>query len=490
MPSNTQNIPSVNNEKDSYIFNPTILRAYDIRGIIDESLSINDAFALGKAYASYLISKNNNKLAKNEQTTKVAVAYDGRISSPDLESALVEGLKQSGIAVIKVGLCPTPMLYFTVRSMNLDGGIMITGSHNPPSHNGFKMMLDKAALFGKDIQQLGKIAEKGDFISGDGSEETIDVFDEYIDVLVSAFEVDKHRKKLKVAWDAGNGAAGEVMEKLSKKLSGEHILLNEKIDGTFPAHHPDPSNPENLQQLIDVVIKEKCDLGVAFDGDGDRIGAVDGNGRIIWGDELVYLYAKDVLATNSGATVIADVKASQVLFDKIDDMGGNPIIWKTGHSFIKDKMMETGAKLAGEMSGHIFFADKYYGYDDGLYAAVRLLNIVAKDEKTLDEILSEYPEVYNTPEIRIDVAEERKFVIVDEIKSRLRESGAKFSDIDGARVMKDNGWWLIRASNTQAALVARCEADNEKSLEKIKEDLKYQLSQSGIKIHYSNLVLK
>jgi len=465
------------NIENAYDFDPTILRAYDIRGIIGETLSDDDAYALGRSYASYLFSKNNNK------KLRIAVAYDGRLSSPSLEKNLVEGLKDSGVSVIRVGLCPTPMLYFSVRSMELNGGIMITGSHNPPSHNGFKMMLDKAALFGDEIQKLGEIAKNGLFVSGNGSEEKIDIFEEYLETVLSSLELSKHKRDLKIAWDSGNGAAGEVMEKLTQRMKGEHILLNEKIDGTFPAHHPDPSEPENLEQLIDEVIKNKCDIGIAFDGDGDRIGAIDSKGRILWGDQLVYLYAKDVLEENPGATVIADVKASQVLFEKIAEMGGDPLIWKTGHSFIKDKMAETGAKLAGEMSGHIFFADKYYGFDDGLYAAIRLINIVSKSDKTLVEMIDEYPQVFNTPEIRIDVTEERKFAIIDEIKQRLNDSGTKYSDIDGARVMKEKGWWLIRASNTQACLVARCEADSETDLAKMKNDLKAQLSESGIEIN-------
>ncbi len=463
----------------SHQFNPVILRAYDVRGIVGKTLSASDAYALGRAFATHVAQKNKNKSLSD---ICVAVAYDGRLSSIELENALVGGLKDSGIRVARVGLGPTPMLYFAVRDKGLDGGIMITGSHNPPSHNGFKMMLSKQALFGEEIQELGKIAASGECIEGEGDEIRLDVFDDYLDALESGLTSEGLNKSLKIAWDAGNGAAGEVMTRICRRLPGRHILLNEKIDGTFPAHHPDPSDPENLVQLIEVVKEQGCDVGIAFDGDGDRIGAVDGQGRIVWGDQLVSFYAKAVLAEKPGATIIADVKASQQLFDQIEEMGGKPVIWKTGHSFIKSKMAEIGADLAGEMSGHVFFADKYYGFDDGLYAAVRLIDLLMRADQTLAEMMDAYPDVANTPEFRIDVTEERKFLIVEEVAQRLRDAGKRYSDIDGVRVMEQEGWWLLRASNTQAALVARCEASDPVELEKMKAQLIEQLSLSGVSV--------
>ena len=455
----------------------SILRAYDIRGIVGETLREDDAYSIGRAFASYVINKSG------KSSPEIAVAFDGRESSPIFADKLSKGIEEAGAKVKTVGIGPTPMLYFAVRSKNLDGGVMITGSHNPPEYNGFKFMLAKEAMFGQEIQELGRIIERESFVSGKGERENINVTEDFLTTLLSAFSSNStNSKPLKVAWDAGNGAAGDITAALCRKLPGNHILLNEKIDGTFPAHHPDPSEAKNLEQLIDVVMREKCDLGIAFDGDGDRIGAVDDRGRIIWGDQLMILYAKDVLEEKPGATIIADVKASQSLFDEIKRMGGNPIIWKTGHSFIKSKMLETGAALAGEMSGHIFFADKYYGYDDALYAAVRLLNLLAKSGRKFSELVNELPQMHNTPEIRINCPDERKFLVIEEIKLRLTSSGANFSDIDGVRVMTEEGWWLLRASNTQAALVARCEANTLENLVKMKDLLKVSFSESGVDI--------
>ena len=458
----------------AHSFNPVILRAYDIRGIVGESLHAEDAYAIGRALATYIIREGE------AEAPKIGVAYDGRLSSPELEEALVAGIAGTGAIAVRVGLGPTPMLYFAVNHLDLDGGVMITGSHNPPTHNGFKMMQGKRALFGEDIQELGVISNAGEFPQGEGKVVTEKIADDYLKALREGFEDGKAKQELRVVWDAGNGAAGDMMARLTKELPGEHILLNEEIDGTFPAHHPDPSDARNLEQLIDVVKQDNCDLGVAFDGDGDRVGVVDSQGRILWGDQMMILYARDVLADHPGATVIADVKASQTLFDAVKEMGGEPVIWKTGHSFIKAKMVETKAALAGEMSGHIFFADKYYGYDDGIYGAVRLINLVAKSDQSLDEMVDVLPHTYNTPEMRIDCPEERKFAIIEEVAARLQAQGQAYSDIDGVRVMMEQGWWLLRASNTQAALVARCEATDEVALAKIKASLTEQLEQSDI----------
>lgn len=449
-------------------FDPTILREYDIRGTVGQTLTTADAGAIGQAFARMLAEQGG---------TRVAVGYDGRLSSPDLEAALVDGLVASGVEVARIGLGPTPMLYFAVHHLDLDGGIMVTGSHNPPDQNGFKMMLGKKAFYGDQIQRIGAIAAAGDFVSGRGRSERVSVTEAYLDELAGAY---RGSRSLKVAWDAGNGASGEVMVALTRRLPGEHVLLNERVDGTFPAHHPDPTVPENLEQLQRAVVSQACDLGIAFDGDGDRIGVVDGTGHIVWADQLMVLLARSVLADHPGATIISDVKASQVLFDEIAAAGGRPVMYKTGHSLIKSKMAELKSPLAGEMSGHIFFADRYCGFDDALYVAVRTLSILASSDVSLAEFRASLPAVVNTPEIRFPCPEERKFAIVREVRDRLRAQGADVNDIDGVRVRTPDGWWLLRASNTQAVLVARCEAKDEAGLGRLKQALAAELRASGI----------
>jgi phosphomannomutase len=369
------------------------------------------------------------------------------------------------------------MLYYAVKELHADGGVMVTGSHNPPDYNGFKMLLAERPFYGEDIQRLGRISAEGAFASGRGGVETVEIEDRYVARLLQDF---RGGRALRVAWDAGNGAAGSVMAALAARLPGRHVLLNERIDGTFPVHHPDPTVPENLRQLRDAVLAEKCDLGIAFDGDGDRIGVIDDAGAILWGDQLMVFLAEEVLADRPGALIIADVKASQVLFDEIARMGGRPLMWRTGHSLIKAKMAETGAPLAGEMSGHIFFADRYYGFDDALYAAVRLLGIASRMDGPLSAARARLPRVVNTPEIRFPCTEDRKFAVVEEVASRLRSAGAQVDAVDGVRVRSADGWWLLRASNTQDVLVARCESRTEAGLERLKRDLLAQLTKSGL----------
>jgi len=467
-------------------FHPSILRAYDIRGIYNQTLFDNDAFFVGKSFAKFL-HENGKK--------KIAVGSDGRLSSPTLKERLIQGLTSSGIDVIDVGVGPTPMLYFSVYHLKADAGIMVTGSHNPGDHNGFKMLLKERPYFGDDILALGKTAESGDFIEGKGSVEKCDVKDDYVLRLLADCDIAESesplldeldefapKKKLKIAWDAGNGAGGEIMKKLTARIAADNILLYEEIDGTFPHHHPDPTVEKNLQDLIKVVREENCDLGIAFDGDADRIGVVDNEGEILWGDQLLIFYAEEILREKPGATIIADVKASQVLFDKIAAFGGNPIMWKTGHSFVKAKMKETKAAMAGEMSGHIFFADKYYGFDDALYAAVRIINIVEKSKFSLAQMRKALPKTFSTPEIRIECMDEKKFGIVDQLKEKLKKSGIEFNDIDGIRANNDKGWWLIRASNTQPVLVARCESNSKENLEVLKKNLRQILEDCEVKI--------
>jgi phosphomannomutase len=455
-------------QPDGHRFNPTILREYDIRGIVGETLGEADARAIGRAFATMLAERGGRR---------VAIGYDGRLSSPALEAALVGGLTASGCDVVRIGLGPTPMLYFAAFTLDVDAGIMITGSHNPADYNGFKMMVLKKPFFGPDIQRLGEVAAAGDFATGAGAVAEHRVFDAYVERLLRDYD---GKRPLKIAWDAGNGATGAALVSLTARLPGEHILLNEIIDGTFPAHHPDPTEPKNLVQLQAAVAEHRCDLGIAFDGDGDRIGVVDGQGRILWGDQLMVLLAEDILKAKPGATIIADVKASQVLFDEIARMGGTPLMWRTGHSLIKTKMAETGAPLAGEMSGHIFFADRYYGYDDALYAAVRLLDILARGTVSLAARRDRLPAVVNTPELRFPCSETRKFAVVEEVQRRLRKAGAEMSDIDGVRVRILDGWWLLRASNTQDVLVARAEARDVAGLKRLKALIVDELARSGV----------
>jgi phosphomannomutase len=450
-------------------FDPTILREYDIRGVVGATLVPADAAALGRVFARVLEEAGGRR---------VAVGYDGRLTSPELEAALVEGLVEGGADVTRSGRGPTPMLYFAAATLPVEGGLMVTGSHNPPDHNGFKMVLRGKPFFGEAIQRLAKMAlTLGDPARPRGRIEQRVVFDDYVDRLARDYRA---ARGLAVAWDCGNGATGEAVASLVKLLPGRHVLLNEVIDGTFPAHHPDPTIPENLVQLQQAVAAESCELGIAFDGDGDRIGVVDSRGRILWGDQLLLVLARDVLRRNPGAPILADVKSSQVLFDGIAEAGGKPVMMETGHSLIKARLAETGGPLAGEMSGHIFFADGYYGFDDAVYVAVRLLDILARSDERLDQMIDRLPVVFNTPDIRVECDEARKFAIVDEVKERLRRRGAEFVDIDGVRVPTPDGWWLMRASNTQAVVVVRAEASSAAGLKRLKTQLAGELAPSGL----------
>ncbi len=451
-------------------FNATILREYDIRGIVGTTLFAADAHAIGRCFGT-IVARQGGRV--------VAVGCDGRVSSPELEQALVTGLRASGMHVLRIGRGPTPMLYFASALHQTDGAIMVTGSHNPPDYNGFKMMLNGKPFFGPRIAEIGHLARTGDVVAEQqGSEAAIDVSDAYIDRLVQDW--DGGDRALKVVWDNGNGAAGDIVTRLVTRLPGTHTVLFPEIDGTFPNHHPDPTVPKNLEALIAEVRAQGADLGIAFDGDADRLGAVDNDGVMLFGDQLLVVLARDVLRTHPGATIIADVKASHVLFDEVARAGGTPLMWKTGHSLIKAKMAETGSPLAGEMSGHIFFADHWYGFDDGLYAGIRLLGIVARMQETLGQVRAALPQVVNTPELRFDCDDLRKFEVVREVAGRLAAEGARVSDTDGVRVLTEDGWWLLRSSNTQAVLVARCEASSEAGLERLKAALVTQLTASGL----------
>ena len=451
-------------------FPSTSLREYDIRGIVGKTLHAADAVAVGRGFGS---------VVRRAGGTRIAVGYDGRLSSPELEAALVEGLTACGLEVLRVGCGPTPMLYFAGFTRGCDGSIMVTGSHNPADYNGFKMMLGKKPFFGQQIQELGRLVAAGDVVAEEqGSAAALDVSADYVARLLADW--DGGDRRLKVVWDNGNGAAGDVLPRLVRALPGEHVIINGEIDGRFPAHHPDPTVAKNLGQIIDKVAETGADLGIAFDGDADRIGVVDDKGHILWGDQLLVVLGRDVLKAHPGGTIIADVKASQVLFDEIARAGGTPLMWRTGHSLIKAKMAETGSPLAGEMSGHVFFADKWYGFDDALYAAVRLLGIVARGTEKLSAIRDALPHMVSTPELRFDCADDRKFTVIEEVAARLTAEGAQVSDIDGVRVRTADGWWLLRASNTQAVLVARCEATGVDGLERLKGALVEQLEASGL----------
>lgn len=460
----------------AHTFNPTILREYDIRGIVGETLHTEDALALGKAFGSMLAEKG---------TKKICVGYDGRLTSPDLRDALVEGILSTGCSVVMLGLGPTPMVYFALKDRLYDAGIMITGSHNPSNYNGFKMSLQSGPFYGDAIQELGQRAAEGRFITAEqkGEIEELDVKPDYIKRLLSDLKWPEG-KNMKVAWDIGNGATGDIAAELVKHLPGEHILLYKEIDGTFPNHHPDPTVDKNLVDLIKTVKDEKCDFGIAFDGDGDRIGAVDENGNILRCDLLLTLYAKEVIENQPFAHIIGDVKCSQVMFDEITKMGGHAVMWKTGHSLVKAKMAELKAPLAGELSGHIFFADHYYGFDDALYCAIRLFNIFAREEATLGARLAHLPKLFSTPEIRIDVPEDTKMSLPDIIKAQLEKKKEtedfELITIDGVRVVTEDGWWLLRASNTQNCLVVRLEANSEDGLTRLKSMLTGQLETIGL----------
>ena len=451
----------------THSFHPSILREYDVRGIVGSTLTEKDAYAIGRSYAA---------LAVGEGVRSIAVGRDGRTHSLGFETALIAGLTEGGLDVVRIGMGPSPMLYFATHTLGVGGGIQVTGSHNPADYNGFKMLLNGRSVYGEEIQKLGRIAAAGEFSEGRGFITEQDIVDAYVDRLVSDFQGGSFR----IGWDAGNGAAGPIVDKLVKRLPGEHFTLFTDVDGTFPNHHPDPTVEANLTALKELVIAQHLDFGIAFDGDGDRIGAVDGRARVIWGDQLMMIFAGPVLHDCPGATIIADVKASQTLFDRVADLGGKPLMWKTGHSLIKAKMKETASPLAGEMSGHIFFKHRWYGFDDAQYAAVRLIEAVARSGESLTALMDAMPKTVATPELRFPVDEVRKFAVVQEVLQRLQSSGARVDATDGARVMNADGWWLVRASNTQDVLVARAEAKDEAGLSRLVAEIDLQLALSGV----------
>ncbi|HEY4071429.1 MAG TPA: phosphomannomutase/phosphoglucomutase [Sphingomicrobium sp.] len=449
-------------------FNPTILREYDIRGIVGDTLTETDAYALGRTYASK---------AHGEGARTIAVGRDGRTHSGILEAELIRGLTEGGMNAIQIGMGPSPMLYFATHFLDVDGGIQVTGSHNPAEYNGFKLLLKGRSVFGQEIQEIGQRAAAGHWHEGRGMVEEVDIREAYVNRLIEGFS----GKPFRIGWDAGNGAAGPILDMLVDRLPGHQHVIFSQVDGRFPNHHPDPTVEKNLADLKALVEREQLDFGIAFDGDGDRIGAVDGQGRVIWGDQLLAILSEPVLKELPGATIIADVKASQVLFDRIVELGGQPLMWKTGHSLIKSKMKETGAPLAGEMSGHVFFKHRWYGFDDALYAAIRLIEAVSASGKSLTEIMDAMPKTSATPEMRFQVDESRKFAIVEEVRDRLSADGARVDATDGVRVTTGDGWWLLRASNTQDVLVARAEGKDEAGVDRLVAQIDEQLAKSGVR---------
>lgn len=451
----------------AHAFSPAILREYDIRGTVGRNLSVADAVAVGRSFATRVRAAGG---------TRVAVGRDGRLSSPQLEAGLVQGLTASGVDVARIGIGPTPMLYYAEATLAVDAGVHVTGSHNPADDNGFKMVLGNRAFYGADVLDLARIAAAGDWSEGAGAVTQVDVLDAYVSRLLQGYAGGSFR----IGWDCGNGAAGPAVERLTAQLPGEHHLLHTTIDGRFPHHHPDPTEEANLADLKTLVREEDLDFGIAFDGDGDRIGAVDGEGRVLWGDQLLSLLMVPVLAELRGATVVADVKSSQFVFDRIAELGGRPVMGATGHSLMKEAMIAHAAPIAGELSGHIFFGHDWYGFDDALYAAVQLIRAVHLSGRSLTQLRSAMPPLVNTPDLRFAVDPSRKFAVIDEVRARLEARGANVTAIDGVRVATPRGWWLLRASNTQDVLTARAEAGSEADLAALLAEIDAELAISGI----------
>ena len=437
-------------------FNPSIFREYDIRGIAERDLTDETVQAIGRAFGTIL---------KQDGRQRINLGRDCRLSSERISDALIRGLLAAGIQVTDIGLCTTPLLYYSIHKLEREGGVRVTGSHNPPEFNGMKLCVGTDTLHGDQIQEVRRVIESGQLASGVGAIDNYDVIPEYLDELTGAFNF---KRQLKVVVDAGNGTGGLVAPELFRRLGCNVVELYCDVDGTFPNHHPDPTVEANLVELRRRVVDENADLGLAYDGDADRIGAMDEKGGIIWGDKLLILYSREILSRKPGATIISEVKASTTLYDDIRAHGGNPVMWKTGHSLIKAKMKETGAELAGELSGHMFFADGYYGFDDALFASCRLIDIVASSDIPVTGLLADVPKTVSTPEIRVECPDEEKFPLIERLKERLRKDH-EIIDVDGVRVVFPDGWALARASNTQPVLVLRFEALTEKRLQEMRE---------------------
>jgi len=461
-----------------------VFREYDIRGVADRDLSDELAEGIGRGIGTIL--KSDAAKEGKSGTLRLAVGRDCRLSSPRLHGALLRGLAKAGVDVADIGVGPTPMLYFAVHHLGTDGGVQITGSHNPGDENGFKMMRGKASFYGADIQRLRELITKKDFgAEGQGKVESVDVQDAYVATMKERF--DFSNAKFPFVLDAGNGAGGPLGVRTMKALGLDPVALFCDMDGNFPNHHPDPTVEKNLEALVAKVKETGAKVGLAYDGDADRLGAVDANGQVIWGDKLMILFSRALLKDKPGATILGEVKCSQTLYDDIAKHGGTPVVWKTGHSLIKTKMKETGASLAGEMSGHLFFADRYFGYDDAIYASLRLLEILAKDPRPLAEMLADVPKTFSTPELRVDCPDAIKFQVVSAVTRRYKEKGNQVLDIDGARISFPGGgdapkWGLVRASNTGPILVMRFEAGSEAELQAIRSEVEAVVAEERAKL--------
>ena len=457
-------------------FNPVVLREYDIRGIVNKDLSVNTAYSIGRTFGHIVCSKFSSK--------KIAVGYDGRLTSPFLHNALCVGLLESGADVFSIGMCPTPMTYFAHHHLPTDAAVMVTGSHNPSEYNGFKMVLNQHSFFSEEIQSLQLLTTSKNISKGHGRLINVDIKNDYTKRNLQNI---KFHKKLKIAWDIANGAIGAVIDLFTDQLdNAEHIIINKEVDGTFPNHHPDPTVPKNMEQLINTVLSNSCDIGLAFDGDGDRLGVIDNKGKIIWADQYMLLLAKEISKIYDNPKIIMDVKSSKVFFDEIKKFNCQPIMYKTGHSPIKEEMKKLQSPLSGEMSGHVCYADDFYGYDDALYVGLRLLRILSNENTSLNELISAYPKTTATPETRIDVEEKRKFKIIDEIRNRLMDVNGEIISIDGIRIENDKGWFLIRASNTQNQLTCRAEALNKEDLYELTDLIENQLKLSGVDFTFNH----
>jgi len=437
--------------------NPHIFREYDIRGRVPEELNQETVHRLGLSFGTYYQSHG---------ASKITLGRDCRLSSPELRDSLLHGLLEAGVDVLDLGMVPTPLLYFSLHYFDVDGGIQITGSHNPPEYNGFKISLGKVTIYGDEIQEIREIAGAGEFHNGKGRLESAEIVGHYLDYLRDNLK--PGHLPIRAVVDGGNGMGGLVAPDAFTAMGVEVVKLFCEPDGHFPNHHPDPTVPENLKTAISKVSETSADLAIAFDGDADRIGVVDHEGNIIFGDQLMIIFSRDLLERHPGATIIGEVKCSQVLFDDIEHHGGKPLMWKVGHSLIKKKLKEESALLAGEMSGHLFFAERYFGYDDAIYAGARLLEILTRKGKRIKELLAGVPPMVSTPEIRLDCPDEKKFQVVAELAEEFEEDH-QVIDVDGARVLFDGGWGLVRASNTQPVLVFRFEALDEERLEQIRQ---------------------
>ena len=456
-------------------YDPEVLREYDIRGIVDKNLTVNTAYTIGRTFGHVVHSQSSSKT--------IVVRYDGRLASPKLHDALCKGLVDSGMQVTSIGMGPTPMVYFAHYYLKSDAAVMVTGSHNPPQYNGFKMVLHHHSFFANNIKELQKLTCSNELNQGKGTLKSINISNEYVKRNIQNINL---TKKLKIAWDIGNGAVGSVIEQFIKSLpNAEHVVINKEVDGNFPNHHPDPTVPKNMQQLIKTVQEQQCDVGIAFDGDGDRLGVIDNKGNIIWADRYMIILSKEIASLYKQPKIILDVKCSKIIFDEVKKFGCEPIMYRTGHSPIKEKMKEVNSPLSGEMSGHVCYADDFYGYDDAIYVALRLLRILSKEEHSLNDLISQYPNTISTPETRFDVEEIRKFQIVEEIKERLKNFKGEVIDIDGIRIQNEKGWVLIRASNTQNQLTCRAEAINKEDLLYFTNLIEEQLKLSGVNFSFN-----